>query len=126
MIKIDTKAAPAAIGPYSQAIVSGGILYTSGQIPIDPNTGDVSTGTMSQQAQRAAENIAAIAKAAGTSLDKTIKTTCFISDMNEFAEFNDVYSKYFVGSPARSCVEVSALPKGVKCEIEAIIRIGED
>lgn len=122
---ISTKDAPGAIGPYSQAIVTGGFVYTSGQIPIDPAIGDVTTDTIEEQTEQSCKNIAAILKAAGTDMEHVIKTTCFLSDMSLFARFNEVYAKYFISKPARSCVAVKTLPKNVMCEIEAIAVIGE-
>lgn len=120
---ISTDRAPAAIGPYSQAIVSGNFLYTSGQIPINPITGTISGNTIEAQAEQSMMNIAAILDAAGTDFEHVIKTTCFLADMADFAVFNGVYSKYFISNPARSCVAVKDLPKGVLCEIEAIAEI---
>ena len=117
--KIDTKKAPAAIGPYSQAIVCGNMLFTSGQIPVDPVSGQIPEG-IAAQADQSCRNVGAILEAAGSGFDKVIKTTCFLADMGDFAAFNEVYAKYFVSKPARSCVAVKALPKGVLCEIEAI------
>ncbi|MCI1722982.1 MAG: RidA family protein [Lachnospiraceae bacterium] len=115
---ISTEKAPAAIGPYSQAIVANGILFTSGQIPIVPETGEVAEGGIEAQAEQSCKNLAAVLEAAGTSFDKVIKTTCFLADMGDFAAFNGVYAKYFVNKPARSCVAVKTLPKNVLCEIE--------
>ena len=119
MIKIETAEAPAAIGPYSQGYIVNGFVFTSGQIPVDPATGEIPEG-IAAQADRSCRNVQAILKAAGTDLDKVIKTTCFLADMNDFAAFNEVYAKYFVNRPARSCVAVKTLPKNVLCEIEAI------
>lgn len=119
MIKIETAEAPAAIGPYSQGYIINGFVFTSGQIPVDPATGEIPEG-IAAQADRSCRNVQAILKAAGTDLDKVIKTTCFLADMNDFAAFNEVYAKYFVNRPARSCVAVKTLPKNVLCEIEAI------
>ncbi len=118
--KISTTNAPAAIGPYSQAIVCGNMLYTSGQIPLDPATGNVVEGGITEQTEQIMKNIAAILFEAGTSFDNTVKTTCFIADMAEFGAFNEVYAKYFTSAPARSCVAVKALPKGVLAEVEVI------
>ena len=118
--KISTTNAPAAIGPYSQAVVCGNMLYTSGQIPLDPATGNVVEGGITEQTEQIMKNIAAILFEAGTSFDNTVKTTCFIADMAEFGAFNEVYAKYFTGAPARSCVAVKALPKGVLAEVEVI------
>lgn len=120
MEKIETKNAPAAIGPYSQAIVTGNLVYASGQIPVVPATGNVVEGGIEAQAEQACRNVGEILKAAGVSFEKVVKTTCFIKNMSDFAAFNSVYEKFFVSRPARSCVEVSALPKGVLCEIEVI------
>ena len=118
--KISTTNAPAAIGPYSQAVVCGNMLYTSGQIPLDPATGNVVEGGITRQTEQVMENIAAILLEAGTTFDNVVKTTCFIADMADFAAFNEVYAKYFTNSPARSCVAVKALPKGVLAEVEVI------
>lgn len=120
MEKIETKNAPAAIGPYSQAIVTGNLVYASGQIPVVPATGNVVEGGIEAQAEQACRNVGEILKAAGVSFEKVVKTTCFIKNMSDFAAFNSVYEKFFVSRPVRSCVEVSALPKGVLCEIEVI------
>ena len=117
---IDTKKAPAAIGPYSQAIAAGNLLYTSGQIPLDPETGAVAGDDITVQTERAIANLGAVLEEAGTDFTKVVKTTCFLSDMKNFGVFNEIYAKYFTGKPARSCVEVSALPKGVLVEIEAV------
>lgn len=119
MIKIDTPNAPGAIGPYSQGVVVGGLVFTSGQLPVDPSTGAMPEG-IAAQAEWSCKNVGAILEAAGSGLDKVVKTTCFLSDMNDFAAFNEVYARYFASKPARSCVAVRALPKGVLCEIEAI------
>lgn len=116
---IDTKNAPAAIGPYSQAYEVGGLVITSGQLPVDPATGEA-PATIEEQAEQSCKNVAAILVAAGTSLDKVVKTTCFLSDIADFAAFNAVYAKYFTSKPARSCVAVRSIPKGLLCEIEAI------
>lgn len=118
---INTEKAPAAIGPYSQAIEVNGMIYTSGVIPINPATSELVTGPIEEQAEQAIGNLAALLEAAGTSVDNVIKTTVFIKDMNDFAKINEVYSKYFTKDfPARSCVEVARLPKDVLIEIEAI------
>lgn len=119
MIKIDTPNAPGAIGPYSQGFVVGGLMFTSGQLPVDPSTGAMPEG-IAAQAEWSCKNVGAILEAAGSGLDKVVKTTCFLSDMNDFAAFNEVYARYFASKPARSCVAVRALPKGALCEIEAI------
>ena len=123
METVETKNAPAAIGPYSQAKVSGGLVFASGQIPIDPATGNIEAADIGGQTHRAAQNLAAVLEAAGSGLDKVLKTTCFIADMNDFAAFNEVYAQYFPGRPARSCVEVSKLPKGALVEIEAVAEL---
>lgn len=119
MNSIATDKAPGAIGPYSQGYEVNGIVYTSGQIPVDPATGDIPEGIAAQAAQ-SCKNVGAILEAAGSSFEKVIKTTCFLAEMGDFAAFNEVYEKYFVSKPARSCVAVKELPKGVLCEIEAI------
>ena len=118
---INTDKAPAAIGPYSQAVTVNGMLYTSGQIPIDPVTGNLVEGDISVQAEQVMKNLMAIVEAAGADAKRTIKTLCFLKSMDDFAAFNEVYAKYFPGNPARSCVEVSALPKGALCEVEIIV-----
>lgn len=114
-----TENAPAAIGPYSQALTAAGLVFTSGQIPVDPATGTIPDG-IAAQTEQSCKNVAAILAAAGTGLDKVVKTTCFLADINHFAAFNEVYAKFFTGKPARSCVAVRDLPKGVLCEVEAI------
>ena len=119
MEKIETNHAPGAIGPYSQGYIAGGFVFTSGQIPVDPTTGEVPEGIVAQ-AERSCRNVAAILEAAGSSLSRVIKTTCFLADMNDFTAFNEVYAKFFTEKPARSCVAVKTLPKNVLCEIEAI------
>lgn len=116
---ISTDRAPGAIGPYSQGYEVNGFVYTSGQIPVDPATGAVAEG-IAAQARQSCENVGAILKAAGSDFDKVFKTTCFLADMGDFAAFNEVYAEYFISRPARSCVAVKELPKGVLCEIEAI------
>lgn len=117
---IHTEHAPAALGPYSQAIEAGDFLYLSGQIGIDPATGKLAGETAAEQAERIAENIEAILEAAGLSMKNVIKTTCFLADIGDFASFNEVYAKHFISKPARSCVAVKDLPAGALCEIEAI------
>lgn len=118
---ISTPKAPAAIGPYSQAIEVNGLVFTSGVIPIDPATGELVSGSIEVQAEQAIKNLSILLEEAGTSTDKTIKTTVFIKDMNDFAKVNEIYAKYFTTNfPARSCVEVARLPKDVLIEIEAI------
>lgn len=119
MKKIETTHAPGAIGPYSQGYVVNGFVFTSGQIPVDPATGEIPAG-IAAQTEQSCKNVAAILEAAGSDLSKVIKTTCFLADMGDFAAFNEVYAKYFTGKPARSCVAVKTLPKNVLCEIEAI------
>ena len=119
MIVLETKNAPGAIGPYSQGFEANGFVITSGQIPVDPATGTVPEG-IAAQAEQSCRNVGAILEAAGTGFDRVIKTTCFLADMDDFAAFNEVYAKFFTSKPARSCVAVKALPKGVACEIEAI------
>ena len=116
---IETTNAPGAIGPYSQGFETNGIVITSGQIPVDPATGTVPDG-IAAQTEQSCKNVGAILTAAGTDFDRVIKTTCFLADMGDFADFNKVYAKYFISKPGRSCVAVKALPKGVLCEIEAI------
>ena len=116
---VETKNAPAAIGPYSQAYVFNGVVYTSGQIPVNPADGTIPEG-IEAQAEQSCKNVGAVLDAAGTGLDKVIKTTCFLADMADFAAFNVVYAKYFVSKPARSCIAAKNLPKGVLCEVEAI------
>jgi len=118
---IETKNAPAAIGPYSQAVRTGNLLFTSGQIPLDPGTGELAPGGITEQAVQVFENLKAVLEAAGSSLEQVVKFTCFITDMGNFAAVNEVFSRYLSGEfPARSCVEVSALPRGVSVEIEAV------
>ena len=116
---ISTNNAPCAIGPYSQGWVVGDFVYTSGQIPVNPANGEVPAG-IAAQAEQSCKNVAAILEAAGTTLEGVVKTTCFLADMGDFAAFNEVYAKYFTSKPARSCVAVKDLPKGVLCEIEAV------
>ncbi|MCR4895419.1 MAG: RidA family protein [Lachnospiraceae bacterium] len=120
---ISTDQAPAAIGPYSQGIVTGNLLFASGQIPIVPATGEVLQGTIEEQTHQACKNVGAILKAAGTDYTRVVKTTCFLADMSDFAAFNGVYAQYFTEKPARSCVAVKDLPKGVLCEVEVIAEI---
>lgn len=118
--KIATANAPQAIGPYSQAIVCGDFLFTSGQIALCPKTGEVVGATVEEQAERVMKNLAAVLEAAGTTFEKVIKTTCFLANMEDFASFNGVYGNYFTEKPARSCVAAKALPKGVLVEVELI------
>lgn len=120
---ISTDKAPAAIGPYSQGIVTGNLFFASGQIALDPATGAVKGETISEQTETVCTNIGELLKAAGTSYDKVVKTTCFLADIADFGAFNEVYAKYFTGKPARSCVAVKDLPKGVLCEIEIIAEV---
>ena len=112
--------APAAIGPYSQAIEYNGMVYASGQIPVDPATGEVAGDKIETQADQSCKNVGAVLAAGGASYEQVVKTTCFLADMTDFPVFNSIYEKYFVSCPARSCVAAKALPKGVLCEIEAI------
>ena len=119
MTVISTPNAPAAIGPYSQGMIVGSLVFCSGQIPVDPATGAIPEG-ITAQAEQSCRNVAAVLEAAGSDLSKVIKTTCFIADMADFAAFNEVYAKFFVSKPARSCCAVKTLPKNVLCEIEAI------
>ncbi|MEI3277569.1 RidA family protein [Faecalibacterium prausnitzii] len=116
---IATEKAPGAIGPYSQGFIAGGFVYTSGQIPVNPADGTVPEG-IAAQTEQSCKNVGAILEAAGSGYDKVIKTTCFLADIADFAAFNEVYAKYFISKPARSCVAVRDLPKGVLCEIEAV------
>ena len=116
---IATEKAPGAIGPYSQGYEVNGMVFTSGQIPVDPATGNIPEGTAAQ-AEQSCKNVGEILKAAGSGYDKVVKTTCFLAEIADFAAFNEVYAKYFVSKPARSCVAVKDLPKGVLCEVEAI------
>ena len=121
--KITAKDAPAAIGPYSQAIVTGNLVFTSGQIPIDPASGEIVAGGITEQAEQVCRNLSAVLLAAGSSLERAIKTTCFLADMSDFAAFNSVYGEYFPSKPARSCVAVRSLPKGVLVEVEVIAEL---
>lgn len=120
---IYTKNAPDAIGPYSQAICAGGLVFTSGQIAIDPAVGTVTATTIEAQTEQVCRNLAAVLEAAGSSLDRAVKTVCFLSDMNDFAAFNEVYGRYFTGKPARSCVAVRTLPKNVLVEVDVVAEI---
>lgn len=120
MNKIHTDKAPAAVGPYSQAIKINGMVFTSGQIALDPATGDIVGTDIKTQAQQVMKNLMEVLKAAGTEQKNTVKTTCFLSSMDDFAAFNEVYAQYFTEAPARSCVAVKTLPKNVLCEVEAI------
>ena len=118
--KVSTEKAPAAIGPYSQAIVCGNMVFTSGQIPINPASGNVETTTIEEQAEQVMKNLGEVLTAAGSSFEKAVKTTCFLADMGDFAAFNGVYAKYFTTKPARSCVAVKTLPKNVLVEVEVV------
>lgn len=120
MTTISTKNAPAAIGPYSQAIEINGLVFTSGQIAINPENGNIEATTIETQTEQVMKNLSAILEAAGTDMTKAVKTTCFLADMNDFSVFNEVYGKYFTTKPARSCVAVKTLPKNVLCEVEVI------
>ena len=118
-----TEKAPAAIGPYSQAMILNGVLFTSGQIPVNPATGEINGDTIETQAEQVMKNLGEVLKEAGSSFEKAVKTTCFLADMGDFAKFNQVYAKYFVNKPARSCVAVKTLPKNVLCEVEVIAEV---
>lgn len=120
---VETKNAPAAIGPYSQGIVLNGIAFFSGQIPLSPETGEVVGTTIEEQTEQVMKNIQALLDSQGAGFTDVVKTTCFLADMADFAAFNEVYAKYFTGKPARSCVAVKALPKGVLCEVETIAAV---
>lgn len=120
MKKIHTEKAPAAVGPYSQAVVTGGIVYTSGQIALDPVSGELVGTTIEEQADQVMKNLVSILEAAGTKPENVVKTLCFLTDISDFAAFNEVYARYFTEKPARSCVGVQALPKGALCEVEVI------
>jgi len=122
---VNTKKSPAAIGPYSQAITYGNLMFTSGQIPLSPETGDVVGSEIKEQAYQVMKNMQAILEDQGVTFTDVIKTTCFLADMADFATFNEVYAEYFTGKPARSCVAVKTLPKGVLCEVEAIVALKE-
>jgi len=121
---IQTSSAPAAIGPYSQAIISGNFVFVSGQTPLSPENGQIVGASVSEQAEQVFKNIKALLEASGSSIEKVVKTTCFLTDMNDFAVFNEVYAKYFIGRPARSTFAVKGLPKNALVEIEAIAEIG--
>lgn len=120
---VSTSNAPEAIGPYSQAVKANGLLFTSGQIAINPETNTVEAKTIEEQTAQVCENLKAVCAAAGTSIEKAVKTVCFLADINDFAAFNQVYGTYFTGKPARSCVAVKDLPKGVLCEVELIAEL---
>ena len=123
MKKISTEKAPAAVGPYSQAVVVNGLLYTSGQIPLDPKTGAIVGNNITEQAEQVMKNLMAVLEAAGAKQENVVKTLCFLTDMKDFAAFNEVYARYFTNKPARSCVAVSSLPKGAICEVELIAEL---
>ncbi|MDR0602468.1 MAG: RidA family protein [Treponema sp.] len=123
MKAVETKEAPAAIGPYSQAYITGRLVFTSGQIPLSAGNGEVTDGGAAEQTAQVIKNLKAVLEAAGSSLAKVIKTTCFLVDMNDFAVFNEIYAKHFPGKPARSTVAVKQLPRGALVEIEAIAEI---
>ena len=119
---ISTPNAPAAIGPYTQGYIANGMVFTSGQLPVDPAAGTMPEG-IAAQAEQSCKNVGAVLAAGGTGLGSVIKTTCFLADMNDFAAFNEVYARYFINCPARSCVAVKALPKNALCEIEAVAEL---
>ena len=121
--KISTDKAPGAIGPYSQAIICGNMLYTSGQIPINPETGNIEATDITAQTEQVMKNLGAVLESAGTSFENVVKTTCFLDEISDFGAFNEVYAKYFTSKPARSCVAVKDLPKGALCEVELIALI---
>ena len=123
MTVVATNNAPAAIGPYSQAMILNDVLFTSGQIPINPATGEIEGTDIQAQAEQVMKNLGAVLEEAGTSFENVVKTTCFLADMGDFAAFNEVYAKYFVNKPARSCVAVKTLPKNVLCEVELIASV---
>ena len=125
MTIVATEKAPKALGPYSQGYVHNGVLYTAGQIAINPEVNDVEATTIEAQTEQVCKNLGEVLKEAGTSFDKVLKTTCFLADMSDFAAFNEVYGKYFTSKPARSCVAVKTLPKGVLCEVELIAAVEE-
>ena len=120
MKKVETKMAPAAIGPYSQATEAGNLIFTSGQIPLNPETGVLEGTEIKEQTHRVCKNLKAVLEASGASLEKAVKTTCFLSNMDDFAKFNEVYAEYFTEKPSRSCVAVKELPKGALVEVEVI------
>ena len=123
MEKVHTEKAPAAIGPYSQAVITGNLVYTSGQIPIDPASGAIKGTTIEEQTEQVCKNLVAVLEAAGSSIQQVVKTTCFLADMADFAAFNAIYANYFTSKPARACVAVKTLPKNVLVEVEAIAEI---
>ena len=121
---VQTDAAPAAIGPYSQAVISGNLIYASGQISLSPGDGQIVGSAITEQTEQVCKNIKALLEAAGSSIEKVVKTTCFLADMGDFADFNEVYAKHFTGKPARSTVAVKGLPRNVLVEIEVIAELG--
>ena len=123
MEKLNTNNAPAAIGPYSQAVKTGNLLFTSGQIALDPATGEIVGTTIEEQTEQVMKNLGAILKEAGATYENAVKTVCFLDNMDDFGAFNEIYGKYFTGKPARSCVAVKTLPKKVLCEVEVIAEI---
>ena len=123
MKKIYTSKAPEAIGPYSQGIITGNLFFSSGQIPINPATGEIEAEGIKEQTKQVMKNLGALLNEAGCSYDSVVKTTCFLADMNDFAEFNEIYGEFFTGKPARSCVAVKTLPKNVLCEVEVIAEL---
>ncbi len=123
MKKLSTTKAPAAIGPYSQAVITGNLLFTSGQIALDPASGEIVGSTIEEQTEQVMKNLGAILEEAGVTYDNAVKTVCFLDDMNDFAAFNEIYGKYFSSKPARSCVAVKTLPKNVLCEVEVIAEV---
>ena len=123
MKTISTNAAPAAIGPYSQAKISGGLVFASGQLPVDPATGAIEAKDIAGQTEQICKNIAALLNAAGSSMEKVVTTVCFLADISDFAAFNEVYARYFTSCPARSCVAVKDIPKGALAEIECIAEL---
>ena len=123
MKKIYTSKAPEAIGPYSQGIITGNLFFSSGQIPINPLTGNIEAEGIEAQTKQVMENLGALLSEAGCSYESVVKTTCFLADMNDFAAFNEIYAQYFTGKPARSCVAVKTLPKNVLCEVEVIAEL---
>jgi len=125
MTVVQTPNAPAAVGPYSQAIISGGFVFTSGQLPLDPASGALVSRSIRMQTEQAIANLRAVLEASGSSLDRVFKTTCYLTNLSDFAAFNEVYASYFPHAPARSCVEVSALPRGAAVEIEAVALLSQ-
>lgn len=126
MKRIDTKKAPAAIGPYSQGMITGGLVFTSGQIALDPETGELAGTTIEAQTRQVLRNLSEILAASGSGLERVLKTTCFLADINDFAAFNAVYEEFFPNKPARSCFQVAALPKGALVEVEAVAEIAAE